>query len=216
MKKNLQLLSLCGILGGLILFAGDMLFYYRSGSNDLLFNMGHVPGWQIKLSAVTALLATWLYLLGVIPVYRAFKPAPSAVRNVVSLSFAGIVIIYGIVHAAYVAIAVSAKTAVQYGLDMEATTELARNTNNLLRLFAYPLFAVLSVFFIRAVWKRQTLYPRWMIWFFPLIPFLFQGFLSQILTRNTYTIVIGGYFNLMLVTFFTASTIALWNKEGGK
>ena len=206
-------MGLCGVLGGVILFAGDMLFYYRSGSNDLLFNMGHVSDWRISLSGISALLATWLYLLGVIPVYHAFKPASSAVRNVVSLSFAGIVIIYGIVHAAYVAIAVSAKIAAEHGLDIETATELARNTNNLLRLFAYSLFAVLSVVFIRAVWKRQTLYPRWIIGFFPLIPFVFQSLIGKGLTGNAWTIIMGGYLNILLIVFFAASTVALWNKN---
>jgi hypothetical protein len=64
--------------------------------------------------------------------------------------------------------------------------------------------------FMSQVWKRKTLYTRWMLLFYPLIPFLFQGLLAKMLTGNAWTIIIGGYLNLILVVFFIASTIALW------
>jgi len=47
--------------------------------------------------------------------------------------------------------------------------------------------------------------------FFPLIPFLMQGFICKIVSGNIQIIICGGYFNLILAVFFTASTIALWN-----
>lgn len=206
----LRTMGFSGILGGLILFAGDMLFYYSSESTNLLLNMGNVSDVRIIASGVSALLATWLYLLGLGQVYYAFQPAKPIFRNSVLLSFGSILISYGIIHAAYVAIAVTAKLAVQQQLNIELTTELASKTNDILRFIIYPIFAFLSYMFISQVWKRKTLYPRWILLFFPLIPFLFQGFLAKVLTGNTWTIIIGGYLNLMLVVFFIASTIALW------
>ena len=38
-QSYLRLMGLAGILGGLILFAGDMLFYYDGTSTDLKLNM---------------------------------------------------------------------------------------------------------------------------------------------------------------------------------
>ncbi|PHS68319.1 MAG: hypothetical protein COB12_00250 [Flavobacterium sp.] len=216
MKINLvwsRGLGIAGILGGLILFAGDMLFYYQSGSTDLLMNMATASNERIALSGVSALVASWLYLLGLGQVYYAFKPASVRVRTIVIISFAGILTAYGVVHAEYVAIAVTAKLAIQNQLDITTATELATYINDLLRLFVYPLFAVLSFVFISQVWKRKTLYPRWMLFFFPLLPFLLQGVFVKALSGDAWTIIIGGFLNLILVLFFTASTIALWNKK---
>lgn len=165
---------------------------------------------RIFLSGITALLATWFYLLGLIQVYIAFKPTTVLVRGCVLTCFAGVLTAYGIVHAEYVAIAISAKLATQNQLDLSATTELASMTNEVLRLFVYPLFVVLSLIFIYQVWKRKTLYPRWILIFYPLLPFILQGFIGKLLTGNAWTIVMGGFLNLILVIFFTASTIALW------
>jgi len=128
----------------------------------------------------------------------------------------GIVTAYGIVHAEYIAIAITAKLAVQNQLDLISTTELASRINETLRLFVYPLFAILSCVFIYQVWKRKTLYPRWLLLFFPLIPFLFQGLIAKLLTGDAWVIVIGGFLNLILVIFFAASTIALWNSKGSE
>jgi hypothetical protein len=149
--------------------------------------------------------------LGLGQVYIAFTPTKPLFRNIVLLAFAGILTAYGVVHAEYVAIALTAKLAVQNQMDIVTTSALATSINEALRLFVYPLFAVLSFAFISQVWKRKTLYPRWILFFFPLVPFLLQGLIFKVLSGNILTIVYGGFLNLILVIFFTASTIALWN-----
>lgn len=212
----IRLSGIIGAIGGLVLFAGDMLFYYQSGSTNLLMNMANVSDERILFSGVSALLATWLYLLGLGQVFVAFKPAKPMAKNIVLLTFAGILTAYGVVHAEYVAIALTAKLAIQNQMDVEVTSVLASSINEVLRLFVYPLFAVLSFVFISQVWKRKTLYPRWILFFFPLVPFLFQGLIAKILTGNMWTIIIGGFLNLILVVFFTASTVALWNVNGSE
>jgi hypothetical protein len=204
-------LGLAGVLGGLVFFVGDMLFYYSGTSVDLKLTMGHCSDARIIAAGVAGLIGTWLYVMGVVQVFYAFRMTTAVVRNLVVASFVAIFIAYGIVHGAYVAIAATAKVAVQYQLDVEAATELAVQANDVLRLFIYPIFGLLSYLFITRVWSRKTLYPRWMILFFPLIPFLLQGFFSQVLSGTAWIVVVGGYFNLLLVVFFAASTIALWN-----
>ncbi len=216
MKINqfwLRVMGISGILGGLLLFTGDMLFYFDASSTNLKLNMGHASDNRIIASGITALLSAWLYMIGLGQVYIAFKPAKDYIRNIVLFSFAGILIAYGVIHGAYVAIATTAKLSSEYEIDMVTATALASKTNDMLRILVYPVFAVLSLFFISQVWKRKTLYPRWIILFFPLIPFLFQGIVSKVLTGSFWVIIIGGYLNLLLVVFFLASTIALWNSK---
>jgi hypothetical protein len=202
-----------GILGGLLLFAGDMLFYYDSNSTDFIQNMGNASDFRIKISGLTALFASWFYLIGLGQVYYAFQTSKTIIRQIVLVCFSAILVSYGVIHAAYVAIATSSKLAIQHNLDLEKGIALALETNDLLRLFVYPFFAVLSVVFITQVLKKNTLYPKWMVFFFPLIPFLFQSLIGKVLLGNLKIIILGGYLNLLLVIFFTASTIALWHKK---
>jgi len=208
-----RLFGIIGIVGGMLLFAGDMLFYFDSESVNLKLNMGNSSDFRIKINGIIALLASWFYLLGLVQVYYAFGPAKVFARNIVIASFAAILISYGVIHGAYIAIAVASKIAVQHNMDIDNITALATEANFLMRIIIYPIFAVLSYFFITQVWKRQTYYPRWIIAFFPLVPFLFQGLLKNLLTGSLWVIFVGGFLNLIIVMFFIASTIALWNIE---
>jgi len=215
MNKNklIKLTGIAGILGGIMLFAGDMLLYYNGNQTDKLLNMATTSDDNIILSGVFALLATWLYLFGLVPVYYAFRPVSPRIRQAVVILFAGILIAYGVVHGAYMAIATTAKLAHQQHLDLEESTRLSIEINNAIRLFVYPLFGVLSVLFIYFVWQRKSLYPRWMVFFFPLLPFLLRGVFEKALQGKWQIIIAGGYLNLILVLFFTASLIALWKKN---
>ena len=207
----IRVLGVFGILGGLILFAGDMLLYYDPVNMSLKRNMGNASDFRIIASGVCALFAAWFYMLGLGQVYYAFKTTKPIFRNGMLISFGGILISYGIVHGAFLAIATTAKLATEHSLDINEAVLLSEKTNEILRLFVYPLFGILSILFISQVWKRKTLYPRWIILFFPLIPFLIEDLVTQYLQNNIWIIIKGGYLNIILVIFFTASTIALWN-----
>jgi len=209
----IRVFGIFGVLGGLILFAGDMLFYYDSSNANMRENMGNAADFRIISSGITALLAAWFYMLGAFHVYHAFKPTKPAIKNTVLICFGAILIAYGVIHGQYVAIATSAKLAIQNNLNLNEAISLALETNNTLRLLVYPFFALLSIVFISQVWQRKTLYPRWIILFFPLLSFLMQGFICSKLSGSLSIIVCGGYLNLILVLFFTASTIALWNAK---
>tara|TARA_B100000768_G_scaffold180689_1_gene201323 strand:+ start:2811 stop:3482 length:672 start_codon:yes stop_codon:yes gene_type:complete len=214
MKTNnfcIRIFGIFGILGGLILFTGDMLFYYDSVNTNLIENMGNASDFRIIASAVTALLAAWFYTIGVIQVYKAFEPTKPVIKNTILICFGAITIAYGVTHGAYVAIAASSRLAVENNLNINQAISLASEANDVLRLFIYPIFGLLSITFIYQVWRRKTLYPRWIVLFFPLTPFLLQDFICKNVSGSNWIVVCGGYLNLILVIFFTASTIALWN-----
>ncbi|RLD40228.1 MAG: hypothetical protein DRI86_15625 [Bacteroidetes bacterium] len=208
-----RIFGLFGILGGLMFFAGDLLFYFSPSSIDLKLNMANSSNNRIVLSGIVGLFATWFYVLGLVQVYFAFSPSKPIYRNVMIGSFAAILISYGVIHGAYVAIATSAKLALENNLDIEQAASLALETNNMMRLFIYPIFALMSYLFISEVWKKRTLYPRWIIVFFPLVTFLFKGAFANIPNNSLWIIINGGFLNLILVIFFAASTIALWNRK---
>jgi hypothetical protein len=202
--------GLAGILGGLILFAGDMLIYYVPGSTSIHGNMTLVSDQRVVLSTLTAQIAMWFYLLGTFQLWLAFAPAPRLSRILATVSFVAVLSSYGVIHGHYMAIAETARLAAQHGLDIHAATALAWKSDHLLRLAVYPFFALLSVIFCYEVWRKRTLYPRWILPFFPLLPFALMGVFQRILTGDIRTVIIGGYLNLIVVLFFAASTVALW------
>ena len=158
-----RLFGIFGIMGGLTLFSGDMLFYYDPLNTNLYENMGNASDSRIIISTITALIASWLYVLGSIHVYQAFKQTKPIIKNLVLFCFAAISIAYGVVHGAFVAIATSSKLAVENDLNLSQATLLAVEANNILRSIVYPIFGLLSFLFITQVWKRKTLYPRWIL-----------------------------------------------------
>ncbi len=214
--KWIRFFGIAGMLGGIILFIGDMLFYYSPNSTDFLQNMAVTSDARIIASGVCALLTSWLYLLGAGQVYYAFKIDQSKAKYIVFFSFASIGIAYGIVHAAYLAIAISAKLALANQLDMLSSVELARNANNMLRNIIYPIFALLSVVFITQVWRKKTRYPKWMVFAFPLLPFLLEGLIINNLSGSLKIIISGGYLNIIFFIFFLASSISLWKETEQK
>ena len=216
MKINqfwLRIMGISGILGGLVLFAGDMLFYYHPTNPDIKLNMGNASDFRIIASGVSALISTWLYMLGLGQVYYAFNPAKPLLKYIVIGCFGYVLIAFGIVHGAFVAIATSSKLAIEYNIDLKKATSLAFETNNAIRFLVYPVFGILSYFFISLVWKRKTLYPKWIIIFFPLIWFLLKNNITKNLPNSLWIIIDGGYLNLLLVIFFSASTVALWKAK---
>jgi hypothetical protein len=196
-----------------MLFGGDMLFYFNGARTDILANMASVAPQRIILSALTALFGTWLYVLGSGQIYFAFLPAKRWLRLSVFLSFAAIMIAYGIVHGAYVAIAASARNAADMGADMQSMTELARTANNALRTVTYLPFSIFTLLSILAIWTKQTYYPRWILVFHPIILFLLNGLIAESLDGGVKVIIAGGYLNLILLVFFATSTAALWKRR---
>jgi len=202
-------LGVSGILGSLVLFAGDMLFYYNGEQTDLLANMANASSERIIASGICALIAAWLYTLASGQIYYGFQPEKAWVRWVVFLTFGMIMIAYGVVHSGYVAIATSAKNAVEMGVAPAELTGLAIAANQALRKIVYVPFGVFTIVFIPSVWMKRTHYPRWMIFFSPIVPFLLEGVIVGHLEGKIRVIIGGGYLNLILLLFFVSSTAAL-------
>jgi len=212
-RTAILIFGLAGMAGALVLFAGDMLFYYQPGSADFVANMAAAAPERIVASGICALLAAWLYALGAGQVYLALDPAPAWLRWLVFGSFAAIMIAYGVIHAAYVAIAVAARNAAALGLDPTGQMALAWRTNELMRSVTLLLFAVFTVSFTWAVIAGKTLYPRWILLLSPVVLYFLKGPLVSRLEGAALVVIGGGYLNLLLLVFFAASTVALLSRR---
>jgi hypothetical protein len=202
-------MGLAGMAGSLVMFAGDMLFYYNGAQTDLYAGMAQASFSRIVASGLCAVIGGWLYTLGAGHIYYAFQPAKRWVRLTAFIAFAMVMIAMGIIHGAYVALATSAQDAVQFGLKPDALKQLPLITNNSMRAVGMLPFAIFAACFIATVWEKDTLYPRWMLVFCPLFPMFLAGAVTKNLGGEVKAIVAGGYFNLAFLLFFTASTLAL-------
>ena len=66
--------GMSGIMGGCLLFMGDMLLFYAPVATDKFEVMGHFPAWRIVLSGQSALLAVSFYVLACVQIQYAFEP----------------------------------------------------------------------------------------------------------------------------------------------
>ncbi len=205
--------GLAGVAGALVLFAGDMLFYYQPGSDDFLANMAAAAPGRVVASGLCALLAAWLYALGSGQVYLALAPAAAWLRALVFGSFAAVMIAYGVIHGAYVAIVVAARNAAAAGQNPAAAVELAWRANEAMRDVTMIPFAVFTVFFTWAVLTGRSLYPRWVLVFSPVVLYLLKGPLVSRLSGGWLVVLGGGYLNLLLLVFFAVSTTALLRRR---
>jgi hypothetical protein len=211
--KTAILLGVAGIIGSLVLFAGDMLLYYNGESTDFIANMSGSSAERIIASGICALIATWFYMLGAGQIYYAFLPEKRWIRLMVFLTFSLIMIAYGIVHGEYIAIATSAKNGVKTGLAPNALIGLAITVNDMLRKITYIPFGIFTILFIKSVWMKKTFYPRWIILFSPIVFFLLMGPIVGLLKGKWKVIIGGGYMNLILFVFFLVTTVSLLKKR---
>ena len=202
--------GISGIMGGLLLFMGDMLFFYGPVATDKFEVMGNLPAWRIVLSVQSALLAVSFYVLACGQIQHAFEPTKKWLRWTVCGSFVFIMLAYGVVHGAFIAVAVAAQIAVDLDLPAQALSALAVTSNDAIRQLVYPVFVLFSVLFVVAVWTRQTAYPRWLALCSPATFFVVREPLVSRLPANLQSVVDGGYLNLIIMVFFTLATSALW------
>ncbi len=212
---TLRWLGLSGILGAIVLFTGDMLYYFNpNGGLSSITTMGSGPDWRLLAGGAASLIAAWLYTMGAGQIYFALKPAGKRISMLAFISFAAVMIAYGIAHASFFSIGSGAKNAFLAGVKVELMTKLPSQYFSLLIKITYLPVVIITVLFVYSVLFRKTLYPRWIIPFFPVFPYLFEGIVSQHLSGTLQVIIAGGYKNLIMLLFYLASTIVLWN--GGK
>jgi len=210
--RRFRWLGIAGILGAVALFSGDMLYLFDANSEwSRLKTLSNTPDQQFLLSGICALFAAWFYTLGAGQIYFALRPSGRILSKLTFLSFAAIMIGYGVAHAAYFSIITGAKATFLVGIDAEAVTELPdRYFNLLVKILLIPGI-VATLLFVYTVFFRRTHYPRWIIIFFPMFLYLLDDLIVERLHGGLKMIIQGGYANLIMLLFFAISTIVLWN-----
>ena len=229
--RGMRLSGGAGVLGGILLYLGDMLYYFDphnpvpggTFAATSLATLAQAESWRIVISGVLGVVCAWLYALGAWQVYLALRPAGQRIAVITAVAFAALMIYVGVFHTAVVPHALGAKVVALAGgqgvlaaLGAQLPMEYFRG---LLAVFVVPLVPF-TVGFLYAVLRRHTRYPRQMALLTPSVLLVALHLLEAIPPPQSdgwymmYTATAGGYANLSLLLFFAVSTLVLWN--GGR
>ena len=208
MPLTLVLLAL-GLLGSLLMFAGDILLYFTPGAYDMdgtlrpyMRIMRDVPAGRVRLGGVLGPVAAFFYVLGFAGLVLVARGDLSWLVWLAAALLALALICGGAYHAQYVYLSVIAKAGRE-----ELYYEVADNIMFVMRFATVPMylgFVVLGV----AIVLGQTVFPAWFVVLTPLV----TSFLGLVWTRvpqPARCILFGGWSNLVFTIMFAAMVLAL-------
>jgi hypothetical protein len=208
----LRAFGMTGIIGSILFILGDLLYNHIPGSKDSpAVKMSTLPGRRLVNAGTLGLVGCWLYTFASLHLYLAFRPAGDVFAFILLLAFAATSISYGIGHSAYFAIAAEAQAAVRLGSEAESGGTLGNAFFHRVTLLAYLPVALFSVMMLYGIVTGQSLYPRWMVVFLPIVLYLLKIPVTRILRGRLREIVNDSYDNMVWLVFYLLSTVVLWN-----
>lgn len=203
MKLNkLQLYSLSGVLGSLLMFTGDMLLYYEavSGSEyNSVAVMGTMPVERLIAGGLLGPFASVFSIIGTYICYLIFRSVNKILAKTLFVSFAILFVVAGSYHAVFA----------NYGFIGRLPESLQSQQLLLLRAYQEALYNAILIFatiwtiilFYLVVFKK-SLYPKWMLIFTPTLLILSGQFLKDYIPYPLGAVIYGGWINLCFMLFF--------------
>ncbi|MBX9901755.1 MAG: hypothetical protein K2Y28_13310 [Burkholderiaceae bacterium] len=199
-----------GAVGALLFFVGDMLMYGHFGAasdfrSGMLAVVRESPLWRLHLGGLLGLLAAWFCVLGfsVIGNHIVHYTTRRWMMALALFSMIGL----GAVHVLWIARALVLRTCV----DASATCQMILSSINDYWNWAYYIAVapgyVAGFVLALAVWRGQTPFPRWSIFFNPVLLMLLTP-LSAYGPAPWGAIWAGGDANIYLGIFFLVHAFA--------
>jgi hypothetical protein len=208
----LRWFGIFGILGSVLFIAGDLLYNHIPGSTKSpMEKMSVLPETRLLNAGLLGMIGCWLYALASAQIYLAFQPAGDVFAFVVLVAFGTVMISYGIGHTAYFSIASGAQAAVRLGSDAETGGKLGNMFFQKLVYITYIPVVIASLMMFYGIITGQSLYPRWMVIFLPVVIYFLKTPIVLILKGRPREIINDAYDNITLFIFYIISTIVLWN-----
>lgn len=207
MNKNLRWTGYAGLMGSLLMYAGDMLLYFTTQpipdvDKDLLPSMGTVPLERLTVGGLLGPLAAILYIIGF---YHLFLRVKYARRKTASwmLAFLSISVIFGgAYHAFFPAFGIVSSQGHPEIIDCFLSY------TGWLGGFAFFTIGVGWLLFSILILQRQTSFPRWVVIVTPLVT-IWTNFLWQMLPQPFLVLIAGGWNNLVCTLIFAVSLLTL-------
>jgi hypothetical protein len=203
MKINkLQLLSLLGILGSLLMFSGDMLLYFAPVSGleyDSIARMGTMPIGRLIAGGLMGPIASVFSIIGGYLFYMIFRSVNKIIAIILFISFAILFIFAGTYHALFP----------NFGFIGRLPESLQTQQLLFIKTYKESLYTVIficgtfwTLLLFYLVFFKKTIYPKWMLLFTPTLLIMLSQPLKNYIPYPLGAIIYGGWINLCFMLFF--------------
>ncbi len=198
-KKYIINFAGVGLLASILIFIGDMLFYFTTVeindmSKELLPSMGLVPKWRLFTGGVLGPIAAFLYLFGIYAIYLSINNKQKFWAILLSISFAIGIIAGGSAHSIFPVFGILANLGHPELIDILAYLQILGYISFIGMGLSWTIFTVL-------VLAKKTLLPRLSVLFNPTV-LLWFGDLTHQLPKPYKVVIAGGWNNIILIIFF--------------
>lgn len=193
-------LAAFGIMGGLLMFFGDLCFYMLpiSGADFLRTSvMNTMDTKRLIMGGAAGPLAGLLYGLGAMMFYVGLKKHNQRLARITAGLFAVMFVVGGAYHSIYTT----------YGFvpadDLSGMSAKITALIDSLHAVSFITGLSASFLFIYMVLRYDTVFPKWIIVFTPTFWTLLNRPVGPFIPYPVGSVIIGGWINLCFIVFFT-------------
>ncbi|MFH1144961.1 MAG: DUF6796 family protein [Candidatus Eisenbacteria bacterium] len=207
MRKNAA--GLLGLLGAVILCAGDMLLYGHFGSG-FTFEKGarivalQAPLLRIYLGGLLGPICAALYIVGFWHVHQNVSPRAPRPARLIAAGFSLGMIIGGAYHALWATRQLVLRSAGQSPVEQSELWNAVRGYMELTFAASAVPFLVATLILLVVVLAGRSSYPRWTALINPGLLLVFRPLAAHV-PGPLGAVLLGGYFNLVFCLFFAVS-----------
>lgn len=214
MKINkLQLLSLSGILGSVLMFSGDMLLYYEPVSGhdyNSAARMSTMPIERLIAGGLIGPVASIFSILSGYLFYLIFRSVNKFLAKVLFVFFAILFVFAGSYHAMFPNLGFIGR--LPESLQSQQLLFIRTYLKSIYTLiYICGTFWTLILFYL--VIFKKSLYPIWMLLFTPTLLILLSSLVKNYIPYPLGAIIYGGWINLCFILFFSACFLHLSRKR---
>jgi len=208
--KELLATGLAGLLGALLLFAGDMLMYGHWGSGmefetrhrQVIANASTLRLFAAGLMGPLSLLG---YLAGALHVYWRLLPGRYGLRAMVAIGLAATFILGAAEHVVLGAVAFAGRAGAAVPEAKPVLIALSSYLGFIYRAAEVVGYPTMLLLFALVLLKKTT-YPRWTALLNPGLLMLVSP-LADHLPAPVGAVIVGGFYNLTFCVFFLVSIV---------
>jgi len=214
---NKRIFGIIGLIGSIILFAGDMLLYGHFGSAGDIYDIieaavPHVSVGQLFVGGIIGPIAAFLYIAGFYHVYLNIQRAGKKSAKVVFVSSSLMMAIGGTYHALWTIRMLLFKFRVMDVENLQPFVEAVNSYLNLILMTSTILGYIAFTLLLILVLIGKTNYRRWTVIVNPGLLYL-MTLLSSEIPGPLGAVIVGGYINLIFILFFSISVITTWRVD---
>jgi hypothetical protein len=212
--------GLIGLLGALLFFVGDMLFYGHLGPGDrfasgMLLTVQQASVERLFAGGLLGPLAACLCIVGFWHVYLNVQPRSQSLGRLMFGSFCVLMVAGSAIHALWTARGLAMKFCSGQPAPCASVLDAIREYWTL----AYDLGAIPgylgAVLLAYLVLSKKTWYPRWTFIANPAVWVLLSPFVAAV-PAPLGAILVGGSTNLSIAVFFLVSVLTTWSRSADR